>query len=542
MTNKEIAKTINFLGKLMELHGENSFRVRTYYSAYNILRKIDKPMVDISKDEWADISGIGPSTLEIIQDLVNSGSSPLLDHFKSQTPEGIQEMLMIRGIGPKKVGIIWHDMKISSVDDLLYACNENRLVNYKGFGLKTQQKLKESLEFHLSSKGKSLYASVHDQVYDLLSKLEEHFPNDEFYIVGDFARQMPIINSIEILTTSEEDINLDDFGIDINDEANHHISGVSLEIIAVLEDNIGTEIFMRNGSTSFIEASRITYQDEYAYEEDIFNDLGISYVKPCLRNSEQEYDLATENKIPDLISIKDIKGIVHAHSTYSDGIHNLKQMAEACRSRGYQYLVITDHSQSAFYANGLKPDRVVEQWEEIDQLNLKLDQFKIFKGIESDILSNGDLDYSTDILKGFDVVISSIHSNLDMDKEKATNRLIKAIENPFTHILGHPTGRLLLGRKGYPIDHQKIIDACAANQVAIELNCNPLRMDLDWKWIKYAIDQKVYISINPDAHSIEQIDYVKYGVITAQKGQLTQEHCLNSMGVDQFHHWMTSKS
>jgi DNA polymerase (family 10) len=249
-----------------------------------------------------------------------------------------------------------------------------------------------------------------------------------------------------------------------------------------------------------------------------------------LREGLNEISLAKENKIPKLVELSDLKGILHNHSTYSDGLNTLKDMALHCKELGYEYLGMCDHSQSAFYANGLKADRVLEQQKEIDELNVKLAPFKIFKGIESDILNDGSLDYPVEVLKTFDFIVASVHSNLKMNEEKATARLLKAIENPFTTILGHPTGRLLLSRPGYPIDHKRIIDACAANKVIIELNAHPYRLDIDWRWIQYCLEKGVKISINPDAHEKSGYQDMYYGVCAARKGMLTKEMCFNAMG------------
>ncbi|MEL6720569.1 MAG: PHP domain-containing protein, partial [Bacteroidota bacterium] len=238
--------------------------------------------------------------------------------------------------------------------------------------------------------------------------------------------------------------------------------------------------------------------------------------------------------IPQLIQDQDIKGVLHVHTTASDGAHTLADMCAYAQSLGYEYIGITDHSKSAFYASGLKIDELEEQWNVIDELNSKLAPFKIFKGIESDILNDGRLDYEEEILKQFDFIIASVHSNLKMDEAKATQRLITAIENPYTTILGHPTGRLLLSRKGYPIQHKKVIDACAANNVHIELNANPYRLDLDWTWIPYALNKGVKIAINPDAHSKEGIHDIHFGVEVARKGGLTKEDCLNALTLSDF--------
>jgi DNA polymerase (family 10) len=239
-----------------------------------------------------------------------------------------------------------------------------------------------------------------------------------------------------------------------------------------------------------------------------------------------------------LVNEKDLKGILHNHSTYSDGVNTLREMAEHVQSLGYAYFAICDHSRSAFYANGLQVERVLEQMDEIEAINRQMAPFKVFKGIESDILGDGSLDYEDDILSRFDLVVASIHSNLRMDEEKAMTRLLRAIENPYTRILGHPTGRLLLARQGYPVDHRKLIDACAANGVAIELNANPLRLDIDYTWLDYCMEKGVWVAINPDAHSRAQVGYVRYGVYAARKGGLKASQCLNALSLEEFSAWL----
>jgi DNA polymerase (family 10) len=260
--------------------------------------------------------------------------------------------------------------------------------------------------------------------------------------------------------------------------------------------------------------------------------LGIQYIVPELREGLNEVDAATTNSIPDLIEYSDIRGSLHNHSTYSDGHNTLREMAEYCKGMGLEYLGICDHSKSAFYANGLSVERIRQQHAEIDHLNSELEPFRIFKGIESDILSDGSLDYTDDILGEFDFVVASIHSNLRMDIDKATSRIITAVSNPFTTILGHPTGRLLLAREGYPVDHKAVIDACADHGVVIELNAHPYRLDLDWRWIRYAISKGVKISVNPDAHSTAGFHDMYYGVCAGRKGFLSSSDTLNCYSLD----------
>ena len=296
-------------------------------------------------------------------------------------------------------------------------------------------------------------------------------------------------------------------------------------------------LFDTSGSSAFIESfnnifSNDVFVDDSNTEESvIFTNAGIQYIEPFLREATSVIEKAKTFSIPKLIQPEDIKGIIHSHSTWSDGSNTIEEMAAAAIAKGFEYLVLSDHSKSAFYANGLDEERIKQQHRQIDEINAKLAPFKIFKSIESDILYDGNLDYSNSILETFDLVIASVHSILNMTEEKAMQRLITAIENPYTTILGHPTGRLLLSRKGYPINHTLIIDACAANNVVIELNANPNRLDIDWRFIEYALKKNVLISINPDAHTIEGYNDIRYGVLAAQKGMLTKENNLSSFSL-----------
>ncbi|HMC99694.1 MAG TPA: PHP domain-containing protein, partial [Ferruginibacter sp.] len=272
----------------------------------------------------------------------------------------------------------------------------------------------------------------------------------------------------------------------------------------------------------------------------IFTQNKLSYIPACLRESPTIIERAKKAELPKLVQVADIKGIIHSHSNWSDGTNTIEEMANAAKAMGLEYLVISDHSKSAFYAQGLNEEKVAAQHQYVDELNSKLVDFKIFKSIESDILNDGNLDYSNSVLSTFDLVIASVHSNLKMTEEKAMPRLIRAIENPYTTILGHMTGRLLLSRKGYPVDHKKIIDACAANHVVIELNAHPSRLDIDWRHIDYALDKNVLVSIDPDAHFIDGFNDIKYGVLAAQKGMVTKEQNLSSFSRNDFEKFITA--
>ena len=528
MTNKEIAKAFQFLGNIMELHGENPFKIRSYQNAYIQLRKLPQPLAELPEEELAAIKGVGKAISGKIRELVETGRMETLERYRAQTPEGVQEMLAIKGFGPKKVRVVWKDLGVETIGELLYAVNENRLLELKGFGPKTQEELKRQLEYYQRSKDKFHWAALEAEAVAVRDHLRERLPGVQVEWAGAWRRGCNVVERIEVLVGAEGPL----------PEIPEGLVNSPLTIYQCAPEAFGSRWFRYTGSAEFLEAFVRAFPGkdfrDLATEEAVFQRAGLPHIAPELREGEWALERAIGGNLPVLIEASDIRGVVHAHSTYSDGLHSLREMAEAARSKGYSYLAITDHSQSAFYANGLKPERVREQWEEIDRLNREQTDFRILKGIESDILSDGSLDYEDELLKGFDLIIASIHSNLRMDREKATQRLIKAVENPYTSLLGHPTGRLLLSREGYPIDHQAVIDACAANGVGIELNANPYRLDLDWSWIPYALEKEVKISVNPDAHSTGGIDDIRFGCLSARKGGLSREACLNAWPVEEF--------
>ena len=542
MTNKEIARYINKLGKIMELHDENPFKIRSYYSAYNVLRKIEKPLAEMSEDELSSIPGVGKAISSKILELNATGKLTTFEKYADITPDGIIEMLGVRGFGPKKIKVVWRELGIESIGELLYACNENRLISLKGFGAKTQESLKNQLQYFIDSQGKYLYGYIEDEALSLLHNLKKQFPNHKHEITGGLKQKNPIVPGIEIISTiKSDDLTTDilkDLQLEINEEQ-YYFGEYPVYLYFTKSEDFVWDSFIQSSSEGFIDAFQ-GQPGSYIDEKSLFDAHDLPYIIPELREDPFIIDIAENGDLPNVIDYLDLKGVIHSHSTYSDGVHSLKEMSEHSILLGLQYLVNSDHSKAAFYANGLTEDIVLKQFEEIDELNSKNHNFRIFKGIEADILSDGSMDYGNDFLKNFEVVIASIHSNLKMDEDKANRRLIAAIENPHTHILGHPTGRLLLSREGYPIDHMKIIDACAANNMVIELNANPLRLDLDWTWIGYALEREVMISINPDSHSKHQIEFMKFGVNVARKAGLTQDMCLNAMDLSQFQNWIDS--
>ncbi|MDF2849358.1 MULTISPECIES: DNA polymerase/3'-5' exonuclease PolX [Sphingobacterium] len=550
MDNKAISKIFKLCSQLMELHNENPFRTKSIASASFKLDKLPFRIEEASLEELSAQPGIGKSTAEKAKEVAATGTFKELEELIENTPSGITEMLTIKGLGPKKIQIIWKELEIESVGELLYACNENRLVEAKGFGLKTQEDIKKSIEFSISNKGWFLYAKALPLAEKFFNELKLHFPSSLLSYTGDFRRKCEVLSTVDLLISESIDnvekvldgftlVEKTENSIELTDEL-----GFTFKVFSSNINDFYRDLILSTGSTAHLDLLFNILPDlpSLSSEEAIYRNLGLDYIEPELREGLNEIAQAQNHTLPKLIQYKDLRGTLHNHSTYSDGVHSLEQMAVHCKDvLGLEYLGICDHSRTAVYANGLSIERLEQQWNEIATLNEKLAPFKIFRGIESDILGDGSLDYPDEVLAKFDFVVASVHSNLKMDEDKATTRLIKAIENPYTTILGHPTGRLLLSRAGYPLDFKRVIDACAANGVVIEINANPLRLDLDWRWHRYAVEKGVLLSINPDAHRTEGLHDMQYGVLVAQKGGLQASNCLNAYALDAITNYFNKK-
>lgn len=552
MDNKQITQTLKLTIQLMELHEENVFKIRSFQSALITIEREAPPLADLDANQLQAINGIGKSIADVILEVVATGTHKLLVELLEKTSEGILEVLTIKGLGPKKIKVLWQELNITSTHELMEACQSGQVAKLKGFGEKTQQSIIEALEFIDSNKGKWLYADIEGLVDQLVGQLESAAGAGNVSVVGEYARKIEIISNIEILIATDSpkatlsklaEISLlrKDIALSSPYRWGGYLEGAELrcDILFVSKEIFVREKLLRKASRPHLLSvvnenqtlASVFLSKKFESEEAAYAEAGLSFIPEELREGQFEIELAKEGKLPVLLNSEDLKGPLHNHSTYSDGKHTLREMAEYCKSLGYEYLGMADHSQSAFYANGLNAERVAMQLEEIDSLNKELAPFKIFKGIESDILMDGSLDYPEEVLASFDYVVASVHSSLSMDRKKATARLLKAIQNPYTTILGHPTGRLLLRRDGYPIDHQVIIDACANLGVAIEINANPWRLDLDWRWVHYALEKDVKLSINPDAHEKAGFADMKYGVYAGRKGGLTKEMTLNAMNL-----------
>lgn len=551
MDNYQIAEFFSLLSKLMDIHGENSFKSKSYSIAAFNIDKLPAPLQSLSPEQVFTIKGIGEATGKKILEIINTGKLQALEDILQKTPAGVVEMLNIKGLGPKKIAIVWKEMGIESIGELLYACNENRLLLYKGFGEKTQQNVKSYIEFYMRSKGSYLFAEIEPYVLALQQQLQKHFPGNRFELSGAFRRQANTIDVVDWVTdvdisSLEKYLTANSFTATettasaITFKSPEH---TNLRFYIAQPGNFGSILFHTTSSAAFLNEweKRFPAAVTFAEEEQLFHAVSVPFILPALREKEGIISKALAGELPGLIQPADIKGIIHSHSNWSDGVNTIEEMAKACIAQKFEYLVISDHSKSAFYANGLKEDRIKEQHLYIDELNEKYKPFKIFRSIEADILNDGNLDYSNDVLSAFDLVIASVHSNLKMQEEKAMMRLGNAIQNPYTTIIGHLTGRLLLSREGYPVDHEKIIELCVANDVVIELNAHPRRLDIDWTWIDYALEKGALISIDPDAHDSESFKDIRYGVLAAQKAGVTKLNNLSSFSLAAFEAFLKNR-
>jgi DNA polymerase (family X) len=537
--------------KLLELHGANPFQVRHYHNAALNLEKIHRAAGGLSPEVLNDVSGLQPSTSRLIQEMNTTSTLKRWEELATATPQGVREMLDLRGIGPKKVRVIWKNLGVKSLPELLRACKENSISQLPGFGKKTQDTIQASLAFRAEQLGKWHYASVLPYATDLEAQLQQAFPYLLISLMGALRRKMETVEQVEILVgTAQVKAVMQWLEKQSILQKKVPLSGpfswrgqfvahaLKLTVLFCKPKEFYQQLILQTGSQAHLalpvgEDKQLgdLLNDVIApySEAAIYEQAKLPYIPPELREGQIELTWVHEREAPKLLAMQDLRGVFHNHTTYSDGKHSLKEMAQHCKDLGYAYIGITDHSQQAVYAGGLTPAAIQRQHTEIDYLNEVLAPFKIFKGIEADILSDGNLDYADEILARFDFVIAAIHTGLNMDQKSATKRVIQAIKNPYITMLAHPTSRLLLKREGFPIDHQTVIDACAEYGVIIEINANPWRLELDWRWVDYALRKNVWLSINPDAHDKESIQNMYYGVCIGRKGGLTQSFTFNAL-------------
>ena len=561
MDNRALTRAFKLAAQLMELHDENPFKIRAIEGTANALDALSFPVAEVERSGLPDRTGLSKTAAAKVAELLDTGTFAELQRLLESTPPGVVEMLSIKGIGPKKIRVLWRELGIESSEQLREAAESDQVSKLKGFGKKTQESILEALEFASQSKGKLLYPQAEILADTIAQYLRDGLKTDQVAVAGETRRRLEIVETVGLVAATDrpakahELLNAMD-GLTADPRRSGPFawrgtateSGVQVAVLLVAAEDFATELFLNSAAENHLSepisnssnaaAAPLTLRqwarrEKFQHEEALYEKAGLQFIVPELREGLGEIGLAAEKKLPQLLEDGDLRGSLHNHSTYSDGNHSLREMATWLRDHKYEYLGICDHSQAAHYANGLSVERVHQQHLEIDALNAELAPFRIFKGIESDILSDGSLDYPNEVLASFDFIVASIHSNLKMDEAKATNRLLRAIENPYCTMLGHPTGRLLLRRQGYPINYKAVIDACAQHQVIIEINANPWRLDLDWRWVRYALDQGVQLSINPDAHHTNGYEDMRYGVLMGRKGLLTKDMTFNAKSVEE---------
>lgn len=538
----EALEVLEKIAFFLELKGENVFKINAFHNAVRNLSKFDVSLKEaFEKEIIQNTKGVGKSIQGILKELLETGKSSLLQELEKEFPERILSLTQIRGLGAKKIKKLYEELNISSIDELEQACIENKLLKIPGFGEKTQTSILENIKKLKDYKGKLLLHRADEIAEQILSEAKNSNVN-EIYITGDLRLRSKIINRLDFLLANHQNIekflkklkakkiNENEF-VSENDEVN-------LKFYITPKENLVYELFKTTGPENFLK--RIKFENlnrrDFKSEIEIFSALNLDFVPPQARENEE-----LPLKRFDYPEIGDIKGIIHIHSNYSDGVNSINEIFEYAMKNEYEYVLLCDHSKSAFYANGLDEVRLREQWDEIDKINSKSSKTKILKGIECDILADGSLDFDDKILSQFDCVIASIHSRFKMTKEEMTARTVKALKNKYVKILGHPTGRLLLSREPYPLDMDEIINVASQEGKSIELNCNPHRLDLDWEYHQKAKSKGIKITISPDAHSLDEISYVKYGIDMAIKGGLEKKDIVNCLNLNEFIHGFCNK-
>ncbi|NBC05500.1 MAG: DNA polymerase/3'-5' exonuclease PolX [Bacteroidetes bacterium] len=581
MTNQEVAKKLREVYNLMQLAGENRFRAIAFDRAAQTIEGLnDEILTYIKEDSLTDIKGIGSSIAEDIKTYHETGSMPVLEDLKKRVPKGLIEWTNISGLGPKNIVKIHKELGITTISELKEACQSGAVAELPGLGKKSAEKIIKSIEY-LEQYGERCLLNqaleIAEPIFEFVRNLDGVI---EAEIAGSLRRSRETIGDIDILVAAEPENAEEIFDAFVNHDLVVEVLGrgetkssvrsetgrqVDLRIVKPLEypaalmyftgskeHNIVLRQRARDRGMSLNEYGlfKLTEDKETDFDQpvetnselEIYQKLGLNFIIPEHREDRNEFEYYQDSEEMELVHESDIKGVVHAHSTWSDGKYSIKQMAQASMDRGYEYLAITDHSKTAAYAGGLSVDEVKQQWDEIDQLNEEFqsagNNFKIFKGIESDILADGSLDYPVEILEGFDFVIASVHSSLELPLEKMMKRFENAIRNPFTQMLGHPTGRLLLRREEGNLDLNKLIEIAAEENTAIEINANPRRLDLDWRYGNKAREVNLMTSINPDAHTTDGIDDIRYGVMIARKGKYGPDRVLNTKSADEFEQWI----
>jgi DNA polymerase (family 10) len=531
-----VAHLLREYAQRTSLRGGNPYRAKAYSTAADSLAALSQPLDRfLAAGTLTEIPGIGDAIADIVTKLHQTGSHPSLEKLRKEVPEGVLELFAVPGLRPEKILKLHQELGVSSLADLEAAAKEDRICKVKGLGAALQTKVLQNLSIAYSGETQLHLHRAAALLGHAVSALKREHPEySRVEIAGDFRRGCELVSDLALVAQAKA--------------ASPELEAPGpLNLFVSNKKHFGANLITATGSAAHLEQLQAFARDKgyelktdglyrgkklvaSATEEDIYAALNLQFIEPELREGRNEIEQAAKHALPPLVRDKDLHGILHCHTTASDGTETLDAMAEATRERGFEYFGVADHSQSAHYAGGLSLEEIAEQHREADLLNQRFGKsFRILKGIEADILGDGSLDYSDSVLNSFDFVVASVHSRFKMLKKEQTDRILKAIKNPHTTILGHMTGRQLQRRPGYEIDIEKILKACAEYGVAVEINAHPWRLDLDWRWHEKALDHGCILSINPDAHSIRELDHMHWGVEMARKGGVPADRVLNAM-------------
>ncbi len=573
MDNADVVEILEEIAVLLELKGENPFKTRAYVNGARTLESNQESVEKLVKEErLGELKGFGEALQKKVTELVTTGALKYYDDLKASIPSGLIEMLDIPGLGPKKIKALNDTLNIQTVEALETACQNNEIAGIKGFGAKTQQKILDGIEFrkkHASHNRLDVALATAAPILDFLRQHEDVIRCSE---AGSLRRRKEILHDIDFLVSSKapkqiiEDFTSNPYVVNVQAKGETKASvilhgGIQADLRVVDDKSFPFALAYFTGSKehniimrrraiqrglrlneyglfrSTEETKDMALCVECFTEEDIFKHLELDYIPPELREDQGEFDAAENGNIPRLVEWGEMKGSLHNHSDWSDGRQSLEKIIEDCLELGFSYWAVTDHSKSSFQANGLQVSRLEKQIETIEKLNLKLKEenthFELLTGTEVDILSDGSLDYEDALLAKLDVVVASIHQGFSQSKDQLTQRLIKAAENPYVHMLGHITGRLLLEREAYPLDHHEVIEACARTGTWIELNASPYRLDMDWRWWRLAKKKGVKCVINCDAHHLDHASFLRLGAEHARKGWLSKKDIINTLPLEE---------
>lgn len=557
MTNKQISRTLRLASQLIELTGGNDFRARAFANASRQIDGLEVPVAQlVAEGKLTGVRGIGAGLAADVAELIEAGTFPQLDELIAAVPPGLMDVLRVKGLGPRKVRALWQELGVTTLDELEEAALDGRVAGLDGFGKKSEEKILVELRRLKTYMGRRHYALALDAAGPLLEALRASEGIERAEPAGELRRGLEVLSEIELVVSGDPNV--------LMEVISEHASPSPGESKAFFEGTLADGMPLRvhhadatdfpltwwrtTGSAAHVAAfeERFDVMESAPTESAIYQAVGLAFVPPELREGTDEVEAAERDEIPRLIEVGDLRGNLHNHTSASDGVNSLREMAAAARAMGYEYLGICDHSRSLVIANGLTVERLRRQGDEIRALNDEIASdggppFRVLHGTECDVLADGSLDFPDDVLAELDFVVASIHTGFGMTEDAATERLIRAVEHPLVDVLGHMTGRLLLRREGYPVDHLAVIEACARHGVAIELNANPYRLDMDWRHVREATARGVPISINPDAHSIEELKFVEWGVAVARKGWLTAEQCLNAQRLADFEEWLARR-